>query len=43
MFNVQWIIGEIRSRRLNLFYIIIKEMAGKGLKTSDFSASISLL
>ena len=32
MFNVQWIIGEIRSRRLNLFYIIVKEMVGKRIK-----------
>ena len=32
MFNVQWIIGEIRSRRLNFLYIIVKEMAGKRIK-----------
>ncbi len=33
----------IRSWCLNLFYIIVKEMVGKGLRTSDFSTSISLL
>ena len=43
MLKVQRIIGEIRSRCLNLFYIIVKGIVGKGLKTSNFSASISLL
>ena len=32
MFNVQWIIGEIRSRGLNFLYIIVKEMVGKRIK-----------
>ena len=32
MFKVQRIIGEIRSRCLNLFYIIVKEVVGKGIK-----------
>ena len=32
MFNVQRIIGEIRSQCLNLFYIIVKGMVGKMVK-----------
>ena len=31
-FKVQRIIGEIRSQRLNLFYIMIKEMVRKVVK-----------
>ena len=31
-FKVQRIIGEIRSRRLNFLYIIVKEMVGKRIK-----------
>ena len=36
-------ISEIRSQCLNLFYIVVKEMVGEMVKTSDFSTFVSLL